>query len=101
MYTLRQVTDDSVFNISLGKRYLVINRFYHADSFRHYFKSHFGRDHVADSEPEADDNTKNVIAFVITDESIPIYQNHGDYYVMTSSGATFEVIHKRKNEKKV
>ena len=91
MYTLREVSENQVHNTWLGDCYTAISRFYNKDDFRHYFKSHFEKDHFADLDEESDHNTKNVIAFVISDIIIPIYGDR-TYYIMTESGKTFEKI---------
>lgn len=93
MYTLRRITENNCRNQSLGDTYAVVKRDYNKESFRHYFKSLFGRDHVADLDETSDENIQKVIAFVVTHEIIPIY-NDSSYWVMTDTGATFECLNR-------
>lgn len=86
MYTLREVAETHENNEILGTNYQVVNRFCHKESFRHYFKSHFGIDHTVENLTET---TEKIDNFIITDKSIPLYRDRS-YYVMTESGKTFQ-----------
>lgn len=102
MYTLRVVTEGSIRNHSLGNFYHTTNRFEHPERFREIFKEVYGRNHVADLDPESDDDTKNIIGFVTgnTDWTIPIDQRESSY-VMTESGNTFERVNKAMKKQRV
>jgi len=91
MFYLRLFSKDQTeSNITLGSRYTHIHRHTSYDEFCKMFKSYYAKDHVADLDEGADDDTKNCFAFVWGDsgETIPIRKGR-NAYIMTSDGKTF------------
>lgn len=92
MYTLRRISGEGVeMNFALGNQYTVVNRFISYEAFRDDFYKFYGKNHVADLDPAADDETKNVYAFVSSDVNecvYPLYYKQSAY-IMTDSGKTF------------
>lgn len=89
MFILRRITGTGVeMNQTIGKDYTVVYRDTNPEEFREAFKTYFLRDHVADLDPTADHDTKNVFAFVSGDIFQPVYRNQQNY-IMTESGKTF------------
>ena len=91
MYSLRVVTKHETVNHTLGKTYVRIDRFYQDDNFRKVYKDTFGKDHVADLDPEADQHTQGVVAFIMGEETYPIYADEFTY-IVGPSGDTYECI---------
>lgn len=92
MYTLRRISGQGVeMNFALGNSYTVVNRFLSYESFAEDFKEFYGKPHVADLDPLADDDTKGVYAFVGSENGINVYPLYTGQqaYIMTESGATF------------
>lgn len=89
MYTLRTITKNQTFNQCLGSSYTYIDRNCNYEDFRHYYKSCFGVEHVADLDDTATEFTKNTVGFIVVDSVIPIYKDQW-VYIMTESGQTFE-----------
>lgn len=87
MYTLRRITKDFVYNEALGSAYTVVDKKLNREQFDHYHKSHFNG--------STDSDANEVVKFIVTYYSIPIYKNE-KYYVMTESGKTFECINGEK-----
>jgi len=93
MFALRTVSNGVRSNQDLGTRYSVVNRETNPEQFRDTFKVVFLQDHVADSDPTADEITRNVYGFVISPQQglFPLYKND-ENYIMTDGGKTFESI---------
>lgn len=89
MFILRRFSGQGVeMNHTLGKDYTLIHRETNPGEFREIFQKFFHKPHVADLDPTADDDTKNVFAFVSGDILQPLYKNQKNY-IMTESGKTF------------
>lgn len=95
MYTLRMISNDGTLNVMLGVQYTHIDRHGNVDAFRQKFNDILNLDHVADLDPEASEETKNIIGFVVSDsgQSIPLYRSNS-YYIMADSGKTIECLNR-------
>lgn len=90
MFTLRRYTKYGVqMNQEIGDGYSFIDREVNYSEFCINFERWFKRKHVADLDPTADDDAKNVYAFVGNGEIIqPLYKNQ-TAYMMSETGQTF------------
>lgn len=91
MYTLRKISGQGVqMNFYLGKSYTVIDRFVNYEDFKNCFKTWYGREHVADLDPTADNDTKTTYAFISDYEGNmhALWMGQSNY-IMTESGQTF------------
>ena len=82
------------FNRILGNQYSFIHRDYNYRSFCESYKFAFGKDHVADNDPLADDFSKKCYGFIVDDRGCithPLYTD-SEYYIMTANGKTFDNI---------
>lgn len=98
-YTLRRISGQGVeMNFALGKSYTVVNRFLSYEEFQRDFERIFGKPHVGDLDPTADDDTKSVYAFVSNHEGSDIYVLYMNQfaYIMNESGHTFSNLSNRK-----
>ena len=78
-------------NFVLGNSYTFVSRHENYDEFCKSFRYSFGRDHVADLDESADQDTKNCYAFVSNEDGNKLYalfQNQKNY-IMTENGKTF------------
>lgn len=77
-------------NRVLGRGYTLVHRFETPEEFRRCFESYFEKPHVADGDPEADDDTRRVYAFISDDNGQlqPLYTGQ-KAFIMTENGATF------------
>lgn len=92
MYTLRTFTDVSELNINLGDQYEITRRFVSPKEFAKSFEAHFEKKHVADSDPDASEESKLCYAIIHTKrDTIPLYKGQNNY-IMTDSGKTFSNI---------
>jgi hypothetical protein len=90
MFTLRKITADGVeHNYVIGDDYNSVTRESNYDDFCKIFKDVFGRNHVADIDETADDDTKKCHAFIWNyKRTYPLYK--GDFnFVMTDRGKTY------------
>lgn len=93
MYTLRTITKDGVQrNDCLGDNYSIVHRDYNYDKFALAFKAEFGRDHVADTDPESDSYTKDCYAILLALDGSKVYPLYKKtfYFIMSDSGKTFD-----------
>lgn len=92
MFTLRRISGQGVeMNFALGKTYTVVHRYLAYEAFAADFEKFYGKPHVADIDPTADEDTKRVYAFIGSDggENVyPLFEKQ-QAYIMTESGATF------------
>ena len=90
MFILRRISGNGVqMNHTIGKDYTHIDRHGNYDDFCKTFKLYFERKHVADLDPESDDNTKRCYAFIVNGAFVqPLYANQ-KAFVMTECGNTF------------
>lgn len=90
MYTLRTVeSNQKQTNEFIGSFYQFIERDSSYEAFCSTFKNVFQRDHVADLCETADQYTKNVYGFIVTNNGTnPLYKDNS-YYIMTENGKTF------------
>lgn len=95
MFALRRISGQGIeMNHSLGDGYTVVGRLENYEEFARSFKKVFNKDHVADLDPESDDHTKRVFAFVSGQNGSfvqPLYSNQQNY-IMTESGKTFSCL---------
>tara|TARA_R110000772_G_C13310212_1_gene439959 strand:+ start:7247 stop:7714 length:468 start_codon:yes stop_codon:yes gene_type:complete len=101
-YTLRTVSPESgTFDQSLGECYGRVNRFENPKRFKEYFKQVFNKQYVSDLDESANDDTKNIIGFVISskDSIIPIYQGNA-FYIVSESGKTLVRINNCMNRQR-
>lgn len=93
MYTLRTFTETSEVNNWLGAQYEIVRREESYDRFTDLFLDRFDKEHVADLDPTADEETKECYAFVITEgeEVIPVFKCQKNY-IVTGSGKTLDNI---------
>lgn len=92
MYTLRRISSNGVeMNFALGKSYTVVHRLTAYEEFRQDFTVFYKKPHVADLDPNADEDTKAVYAFVSTENGDNVYPLYSKQhaYIMTESGSTF------------
>ena len=106
MFILRQIGEDKKspktddlhdatgveFNVILGNQYSFIHRNYNYKSFCESYKFVFGREHVADTDSEADKFSKTCYGFIVDDRGCikhPLYKDQ-EYYIMTGNGKTFD-----------
>lgn len=86
MFVLRRVLNDVyVNNIIIGYAYTVYFKDEHKDDFDYFLKSN-----------RLEDKADKIFAFVVGNEDgdeYPLY-NNSRYYMMTSTGSTFEKINK-------
>lgn len=77
-------------NFFLGKSYTVIDRFVNYEEFQRCFNTWYGRDHVADLDPSANEDTKKTYGFVSDSfgDLHALWMNQQNY-IMTENGATF------------
>lgn len=91
MFTLRSFQENLESNIVLGESYQILRKEENYEKFCEAFKATFLRDHVADTEENADRFTKNCFAILVTDHGSklhPLYKGV-TYYVMTGEGSTY------------
>jgi hypothetical protein len=82
------------FNEAIGSKYHIVHRDYNYKSFCNLYQTVWDRDHVADSDPEADAFSRDTFAFIVCYDgrvTIPLYKDNY-YFIMTSEGKTFENI---------
>ena len=92
MFTLRMLDNDGQINWYLGNSYSYTGRTENPKDFKRTYKNHFEKDHVADLDKTADDNSKDCVGFITSGESgvISIFKNREHrYYVMSANGQTF------------
>jgi hypothetical protein len=92
MFTLRIIIDEIQTNESLGDNYTLVHREYNYEEFCRLYKTVFGTDHVADTDPQSDNYTKSCYAFLSMEglgKIRPLYKKQL-YFVMTDSGKTFD-----------
>jgi hypothetical protein len=92
MFILRKLTGDGVqFNFTLGSQYTYVDRFASPEDFRRTFKHYYQKDHVADMDPQSDDDTKRCYGFVSNENGDTIHPLHFNQsaYIMTEYGGTF------------
>lgn len=96
MFTLRRITKAGVqMNQAIGDSYTFVDREVCYDEFCRSFKHYFNRDHVADLDPTADDDTRNVYAFVEHVHFVqPLFKSQNNY-IMTAGGKTFDNVNFR------
>ena len=95
MFALRRFSGEGIeMNHALGDSYTVIYRETNPLEFSNTFKAHFERNHIANNDPDQDDDSKRVYAF-ISGQGVsylqPLYKNQ-KAYVVTESGKTYSNI---------
>lgn len=90
MYTLRRITEDNTqINLSIGESYCYDDREQNYEEFKNHFHNYFQKNHVADLDNTADNDTKLVYGFISFQGNLmPLYKNQMNY-IMTESGKTF------------
>lgn len=92
MFILRTISKDGVeTNLEVGTAYDLIRRDENPEIFRYQFKVHFNHNHVADTDTEATDYTRDCYGFVWGSQEQYVYPLFKDEenYIMTESGKTF------------
>lgn len=91
MFTLRRYSKFGVqMNQEIGDNYSFIERECNYNEFCINFERFFKKGHVADLDPTADQDTKDVYAFIGNGSVLhPLYKNEHNY-IMSSSGKTFD-----------
>lgn len=90
MFTLRIIIDEIQTNESLGDNYTLVHREYNYEEFCRLYKTVFGTDHVADTDPQSDKYARRCYAFIIGDfPTKPLYKDQS-YFIMTDRGTTFD-----------
>lgn len=91
MFVLRIIGQDGLCqNRFIGDEYYLTGRFTAYEYFKEKFKDIFGKNHVADNDPDADTDTKNCMGFLQYDNTtFPLWKDER-YYIMNDSGKTFQ-----------
>jgi hypothetical protein len=91
MFSLRIIyKNGEQVNHSVGSWYSYIDRNESYDLFNETFEQVFGRNHVADLDPNSDGTTQNCYGFVSGDDCCyPLFRDN-KYYIVTVGGATYD-----------
>lgn len=92
MKTLTKIIDNVSYFEEIGTSFHLIERDSNYKEFSKAFNITFNKSHVADSDTESDNYTKNCYAILVVkagSEMIPLYKNQSNY-IVGETGKTFK-----------